>query len=489
MSAKKTKIKKYTGTIVVIGLVLVLVASYIWLLPLIQANKKEEDKNKDNPEAVQLVKVDQYSISHMLIDNKEYKIELEYLPAKGTNSDGSEYDTYLWTLHQPEGYDDLDQLMMRGIATAFSDIMSTKIIEKEPKDLSVYGLHEPSTCLVTMIDGEQILVKVGDKAPLTAARYVQVGDDPTVYTIKSYTAGKIIPFINDLRTTAIMNYESASVNELSMERDGEQLFSAKRTEDDIWVLDYPIPADTNSDVLGTLIESLLALFKQSFIEREPEDLSKYHLDDPYYVFEVGTVKGERTKIYLGKEDKTDNTFYARINDSKEVYKVPNASLTYIDKPLTEIMQLFTYIVNYKKVDKLTVKIKGEQDQVSIIKTDPDTTANDVFYFNGREAIMKDEEGHQVWRLYYQGVIGTLLDRVDTEAQPKGEPEISYIFEQNDGAGTVVIDYIPTGDELTYWCMKNGQYTGMVVHRRQFYGKNGLMEKYDYLMQHINAANQ
>ena len=98
---------------------------------------------------------------------------------------------------------------------------------------------------------------------------------------------------------------------------------------------------------------------------------------------------------MGKEDKTDNTFYARINDSKEVYKVPNASLTYIDKPLTEIMQLFTYIVNYKKVDKLTVKIKGEQDQVSIIKTDTDTTANDVFYFNGREAIMKDEEGHQV----------------------------------------------------------------------------------------------
>ena len=47
MSGKKDKIKKYTGTIVVIGLVFVLVHPTFGLLPLIQANKKEEDKNKD----------------------------------------------------------------------------------------------------------------------------------------------------------------------------------------------------------------------------------------------------------------------------------------------------------------------------------------------------------------------------------------------------------------------------------------------------------
>lgn len=490
MSAKSKNFKKYRGTFILLGLVLVLVASYIWLLPLIQANKKVEDENKgENLEAVQLVNVDQYSITHMLINNKEQVIELEYSPAKGTNSDGSEYDTYLWFLKQPEGYDDLDQLMMRGVATNVSNLVSTKIIDKEPKDLSTYGLHDPMSTIVTLTTGEKITIKVGDKAPLTTARYVQVGDDPTVYTIKSYTAGKIIPKINELRTTGIVSFASTEVNEISMGRDGEKLFSATRNADDIWVLDYPIPADSNTETVGTLIESLVTLFKQSFVERDPTDLSKYNLVEPYYEFELGTIKGEKKQIYLGREDKTDNSFYARFDDSKEVFKVPNATLTYIDKPLTEIMQLFTYIVNYKKVDKLTVKVKGEPDQVSIIQADAADSSKDVFYFNGKEANMKDSEGHQVWRLYYQGVIGTLLSSVDTQAQPKGEPEITYIFEQNDEAGTVTMEFIPMDDGQNYWCMKNGEYTGMIVNRRQFYGKSGLMEKYQTLADHINAANK
>ena len=164
-------------------------------------------------------------------------------------------------------------------------------------------------------------------------------------------------------------------------------------------------------------------------------------------------------------------------------------MTYIDKPLTEIMQLFTYIVNYKKVDKLTVKVKGQPDQVSIIQPHESDPSKDVFYINGREAVMKDEEGHQVWRLYYQAVIGTLLSKIDTAAQPQGEPEVTYIFELNDGTGTVVMDYIPMPDGQNYWCMKNGEYTGMIVNRREFYGKQGLMEMFENLMNHVNVANE
>ena len=117
--------------------------------------------------------------------------------------------------------------------------------------------------------------------------------------------------------------------------------------------------DTNSDTINTLIESLISLFRHTFVEENPKDLAKYHLDEPHYEFELETIKGVKRQVYLGKENKSDSTFYARFDDSNEVFKVPSATLTYIDKPLTEIMQLFTYIVNYKKVDKLTVKVKGQ----------------------------------------------------------------------------------------------------------------------------------
>jgi hypothetical protein len=489
MSAKKKNfLKKYRGTIILVGLVMVLAASYVWLLPLIQAGQ-EQNGDETNPEVVRLIDVDQYSIQHILINNKEQVIELEYVPTKGYNSDGTEYETYIWNLVQPEGYNDLDQLLIRGIPTHFSSLESTKIIEREPENLSKYGLDNPSTITVTLTNGEKMTVKVGDKAPLVAARYVQVGDDPTVYTVKSYNAGKIVPFINELRTTAIFDFPATEVVALSMGRDGDKLFSARRSEDDIWLLDYPIPADTNSDTINTLIESLISLFRHTFVEENPKDLAKYHLDEPHYEFELETIKGVKRQVYLGKENKSDSTFYARFDDSNEVFKVPSATLTYIDKPLTEIMQLFTYIVNYKKVDKLTVKVKGQPDQVSIIQPHESDPSKDVFYINGREAVMKDEEGHQVWRLYYQAVIGTLLSKIDTAAQPQGEPEVTYIFELNDGTGTVVMDYIPMPDGQNYWCMKNGEYTGMIVNRREFYGKQGLMEMFENLMNHVNVANE
>lgn len=490
MSAKKGNIKKYRATFIVLGLALVLIAAYIWVLPLIQtADEDQGGKNKDDTEAIQLLKVDQYSITHMLIDNKQQVIELEYVPAKGYTSDGTEYDTYQWNLKQPTGYTDLDQLLVRGITTNLAEIVSTKVIEKEPADLAKYGLDNPKSITFTMEGGEKHTIKVGNKAPLTTACYVLVGDDPTVYSIKSYTAGKITPLLNELRLTSIFDFQTAEVNEITMGRDGKKLFSARRTEDDIWVLDYPIPADSNTETVGNLIDSLMTLFKQSFVEENPKDLSKYHLDMPYYEFELKSLKGQSKRIYLGKEDKSDSSFYARFDDSDEVFKVPSATLTYIDKPLTEVMQLFCYIVNYKKVDKLTVKIKGEPDQVSIIQASPDDASKDVFYINGKEAVVKDEEGHQVWRLYYQSVIGTLLSDIDIEAEPKGEPEVTYIYEQNDEAGTVKVEFIPTGDDQNYWCLINGEYTGMIVNRRQFYGKKGVMDRFNYLMEHIEAEKE
>jgi hypothetical protein len=65
MSAKKKNfLKKYRGTIILVGLVLVLAASYVWLLPLIQAGQ-EQNGDETNPEVVRLIDVDQYSIQHI----------------------------------------------------------------------------------------------------------------------------------------------------------------------------------------------------------------------------------------------------------------------------------------------------------------------------------------------------------------------------------------------------------------------------------------
>lgn len=487
MIKDKKNFKQYRNTVIILGIALILVAAYIWVLPLITPKGEDEDpKNKDNPEAVQLIKVDEATIEHLLIDNKERIIELEYQPAKAVNNEGEEYDTYQWVMKQPTGYTDLDQLLIRGITTNLCDIVSTKIIEENPTDLSTYGLENPKTITATLTNGEKIVVRVGNKAPLTTASYVTVNDDPTVYTIKSYTAGKITPIVNQLRTTTIFNFDSSKVAKIAMGRDGEKLFGAERTQDDVWMLDYPIPADSNNEAIVGLVDSLITLFRQSFVEENPTDLSKYHLDEPYYEFEIETIDGETRHIYLGKEDKTDLAFYARFDDNKEVFKVPSAGLTYIDKPLTEIVQLFCYIVNYKNVDKLEVSIKGEPDQVSIIKPHETDTSKDVFYVNGKEATMKDEEGHQVWRLYYQSVIGVLLKDIDIEATPTGEPEITFTYHQNDGAGIVKVEFIPADDNQTYYCMLNGEYTGMIVDRREFYGRDGVLEQYENLMKYVNA---
>ncbi len=486
MSSKKSGIKFYKNTILLVGVVLVLVAAYVWILPLVTRNNDGTPGKSQNPEAVQLVKVNQNSIKQMSISNKLQNIELEYQPAKGVNSDGTEYDTYQWVMVSPTGYDDIDQLLVRSITSNFADIVSTKIIEEDPADLSKYGLNDPKIITVKMENGEEIVVKVGDKAPLTTACYVLVGDDPTVYTIKSYTAGKITPLVNELRSTSIFDFTATSVKSIAMGRDGNKLFKADRTEKDIWVLEYPIPADSNTETVGKLIESLIALYKQVFVEENPTDLSKYNLDKPFYEFELQSVDGKSKRVYLGKEDKSDGTFYARFDDSDEVFKVPAMGLTYIDKPLTEIMQLFCYIVNYKFVDKLVVNVKDQPEQVSIIQASPESTSKDVFYFNGRDATMKDIDGHQAWRIYYQSIIGVLLKEIDIEATPVGEPEVTFTYHLNDGTGTVVVEFIPRGDNQTYYCNINGEYTGMVVDRRSFYGKNGVMERYDYLMRHIEG---
>ena len=79
---------------------------------------------------------------------------------------------------------------LRSLMYTVSSVVATSKIEEDPKDLSDYGLDEPSFAMtVRFTDGSSTTLFLGNQAPVQNYYYANTDEDSTVYTIGGYLTG------------------------------------------------------------------------------------------------------------------------------------------------------------------------------------------------------------------------------------------------------------------------------------------------------------
>lgn len=322
---------------------------------------------------------------------------------------------------------------------------------------------------------------IGGKTATGGAYYFMEKDGNKVYTIGKYTGEKLDVTKNKIRNKTLFTAESEDINELSLERNGSMVFAAEKTGEFEWTLNTPIQGSANVGAIDLMVNSVSSIVVSDFIEDNATDLGQYGLENPRYVLSFAT-SSEKEKLMLGKEIENGSKFYARLSDSNDVFTISSAGFNYIDKPLKEIIEVFVYIVNISDVDRIVVEMDGYTD-VSTIKTDPEDKDKDKFTFNGKDASMPAPSGKQPFRNYYQSLIGVTLSDIDLDGKPTGEAEIRFTYHLNKEPGKMVVEFVPR-DERTYYALRNGEYTGIVVDKKKFDRTDGLRDMRKRLVEAI-----
>ena len=117
--------------------------------------------------------------------------ELDVKISRSTDENGSE--TYSYDVSPDPGKFDYDSSMFRSMLYTLTSISANSVVEEDAKDLSAYGLDEPTATVKTYYsDGSEVDLIIGSQAPVDQAYYCMTNESNTVYTIGSYVDSLLV---------------------------------------------------------------------------------------------------------------------------------------------------------------------------------------------------------------------------------------------------------------------------------------------------------
>lgn len=478
--------KKLIIPLVILAL---LVGAYVVVTNLPESETGEEDTGSN--EKIQIFNFEKNDLSEIIMENKGGVLHFRYttiqVEQEKTNDDGTvtteKVDRNVWVAVEPEGMN-VRSSSVESIAWNGNSLTAYKVIDENPSDLSVYGLDNPEKITFIMKDNTRYVLLIGNETPTGGAYYVKKEDEPTVYTIGDYEAEKFIQTKFELLETDIYDkdYQPTDITALSFTRSGNLVFKAdlddKKTN---WLLSYPIQAEARYENMYKIAEALTGISASKYVD-ENSDLNQYGLASPAYVFEY-TLDGRNYKLSLGKLKNDDNAYYALLNDENLVFTIPSATFTFLDKPIEEIVSSFVHLQNIKDVVEMKVTMDGRVD-ISRINVDSEDEDKSTYEFNGTLLRgEKDKDYISLFKKYYQGAIGLTMNKLNLEANPvlaNPEVTIEYILKTGE---KIKVDLVPDSEGVYFYAFKNGEYTGMMVRRKQLddENSNGLRVTYQKLV--------
>jgi len=336
----------------------------------------------------------------------------------------------VWSVSNKIGHKfPLDQDKVSSNGELLRKVQANLLVEKNPKDLSKYGLNKPSYRLtVSFKDGTEKQLLLGNTSPTSGNRFVYFNHN--VYTIYDFTATAIMSVITDLEITQTYQIPVDAVRALKVERQNKSTLEIGLrggTEDkySVHISQFEIKSpyagyDVNDQNLQSMIyEPLSAISFDASAEVQSNDYAAYGLTNPWTKMTISYVDSKTqetvTKV-LSISSLNDGYYYARLADYPKIYKFSKDTFSFVDniEPFRLVSQV-GFIANIGVVDKVSIESRGKSYVFDVTNKGD----NPSFKFNGKTANSKDA------LLMYQSLIGFYFEGVyGGTTEPTGNPDFA-----------------------------------------------------------------
>lgn len=371
----------------------------------------------------------------------------------------------------------------------------------EPEELSEYDLDKPQNEIVlTAQDGSETILQVGMKNEASGQYYVKRQDEDNVY-LAAETA--LTPFMGTAYSFAeaesFPTVTSATMKEVQVEKENGYTLSQDKDSLYWYVSDGKSSEQADTSKAGAVTSAIGSLTYGDFVDYHCTDPAKYGFDTPYaiisstYMAEEDTEantdvseaseeeensvedeeKAEETADTPEKEDtqtektlvicvgdKIDGSRYVRVNDSNEVYTIPEESLTEIlDKAPSDFYSLTVNYLTVNNLDSLEIRDGEESHTVKVVRTaekNSEDTKEDADEDESSESSEEEAASEEVtvtytldgkeadetlFTTFYNKLINMAGEKRLTEAYtPEGEAVFTFGFTDTEGEKTAVSYY-------------------------------------------------
>ncbi len=173
----------------------------------------------------------------------------------------------------------------------------------------------------------------------------------------------------------IWKVDSGAIQQLDLISPNQHI-TAVRTGDKDWKITAPLALDADSDELNRIASSAADLSRESVLEANATDLSKFGLNPAKVTLEFKTKDGKDYRIRFGNNNPTGSSTYCELVGKNEVMLIANYTASTFDKKLEDLRN--HSVLSFDQPDAQTLELKSGKGDVSLVKD------GDKWWVQGKE---------------------------------------------------------------------------------------------------------
>lgn len=440
--------------IIAAAAVLIVLAGAVVILKLTE-KPDEADPTTTGTTAPEVTAIELYSYETTAIKSLDITNELGKVKLEKTGEAE-------WQIKEYDGLP-FDSSAVTKLMESAASFDAKSLIEENAADLSLYGLDKPvMKAEITLTDGTQTRLLVGNKAPAGNEYYFMLGGKNAVYTVSGSALSDLMKckktdlLFKTLISASDENGAPLKVNKLLVQRsdkDYQFVFEYDIRADDetkvtanssCYIMTSPVRMDIHPDNGVPTVECLLGLAASDLLVTNPteEDLSKYGmLDTPAAVMMLTTSADKTYPLLVGNkitaEDCTES-YPVLLTGVNVIWSVAAESLPIMTcEPLdvTATMIGGVYIYNLKELDMITPR-------ETLKFTMTGSTADDfTLAQNGTAADL------ELFKKLYQFILRAPAEELYNGTDDLGTPDLKLDFKTTTGENQT-IEFYKSADRKT-----------------------------------------
>jgi hypothetical protein len=365
------------------------------------------------------------------------------------------------------------------IVSELMNLSAQSIVNENATNLAQYGLKDPETITAFMKDGKAYTVEVGNQLPSGNGTYLKLKGENKVYNTNSETGNILTISRSSIWNYLLYNLSIEEISGVTLEKDGNVIFSAKKENESKWDISSPVIAEAKIEKINQILASIKAPTASELVEVDPKNLNKYGLQNPKYTCQIETSVG-KAKILFGNEKIKGTLIYAKLENINEVFTISEKYIDFADTPIQDMANPYLYTPFIYDISKIVVNLNGKTS-ASEIAADSTSSIDDVKYkVNGKSANVKDKNGDLYFEKYYAALVDLNTDRIVASAKPSGKQESAITYYLKEANKVMKIGFVPK-DKNNYFIFKNNRYSGFIIAKSKL---NEVKKAYDDMMKEL-----
>lgn len=369
---------------------------------------------------------------------------------------------YSYEVSPDAGKFEYNNSMFRSMMYTLTSISAVNLVEEDAKDLSMYGLDEPTAVIKTYYtDGSQVDIIIGSQAPVDENYYCMTTESNTVYTIGSYVDSLLVRRPIEYRDiTLFPTYEEddiyTNINWVSITNRKDEtieillddkLENEYNTEKSQYVMLQPYAVSGNTTTIQSNILDVVATLSLGSIIKDitEDEYAEYGLDKPAKLA-MTDISGNSVSLLIGKTcPNTDYTF-CMLEGTDTLITCTSAAFDWMDVSYVQFMLRTIWTYNIEGLKSIDIRIGDETHRIEAehyIKQNANGNDTDgvTGTLDGQDIIETNVRRLFVKCLYFR-IVDNLTEE-EMKLSQNTDPYATITLEMEDGTHT--LDLIPISE--------------------------------------------